>query len=369
MNSASTSARPSQASLTAITLWPAAVLAQNLVAAKPTTRILALGMALQTGAPIHDCVQELVRAADLSQGDPLALKLVATALGGLQPGRATDPVQAVLATMVASAHELPVRIAAAHAIYRLRCLPAAAVDSICQMLLDADTGARKVALLAFSPFARSAQGAIAACIAGTAPAQWTQQALLALARSAGEDGAAQRSVDAFVMRSLSGTALLPTGIAAYAALACINPQGAALAALVKVAADARAVQESSAALDALGELGETARPAVRHVAEMLVATEDPAREELLCRTLVKLRPTQRDLPLDRVLQRLRDGPDRAAAAHCMLLCLHPKEFARAGAVLSQRFAVAADALRRVLSQTHKTLTGFELGGDVAAAGS
>ncbi|MFZ4480424.1 MAG: hypothetical protein ACOYNZ_11100 [Rhodoferax sp.] len=369
MNSASTPVRPAQTALTAITLWPVAVLAQNLVAAQPTTRVLALGMALQPGAPINDCVHELVRAADLSQGDPLALKLVATALGALQPGRAADPVQASLAAMLAPAHQLPVRIAAAHAMYRLRCLPAEAMDSICQLLLDADNGARKVALHAFSPFARSAQGAIAACMARTAPAQWTLEALLALARSAGDDGAAQRSVEAFVMRSLSGTALVPTGIAAYAALASLNPHGAALAALVKVAADARTVQESMAALDALGELGETARPAARHVAEMLVATEDPVREELLCRTLVKLRPAKRELPLDRVLQRLRDAPDRAAAAHCMLLCLYPKEFARAGAVLNQRFAVAADALRRVLSQTHKTLTGFELGGDVAAAGS
>ena len=369
MNPASTPVSPEPARVTAIKLWSGAVLAQNLVAAQPTTRVLALGMALQPGAPINDCVQELVRAADLSQGDPLALKLAASALGGLQPGHVADTVQAKLASLVASVHELPVRIAAAHAMYRLRCLPAAAVDSICQMLLDADTGARKIALLAFSPFARSAQGAIAACIAHTAPSQWTQQAMLALARSAGDDRAAQRSVDAFVMRSLPGTALLPTGIAVYAALTSINPHGAALAALVKVAADARAVEESSQALDAIGELGEVAHPAVCHVAEMLVATADPVREELLCRTLVKLRPAQRDLPLDRVLQRLREAPDRAAAAHCMLLCLYPNEFARAGAVLSQRFSVASNALRRVLSQTHKTLTGIELGGDVVAEGS
>jgi hypothetical protein len=99
---------------------------------------------------------------------------------------------------------------------------------------------------------------------------------------------------------------------------------------------------------------------------MLAATDDPAREELLCRTLVRLRSPAQDLPVARVLQRVQSAPDRSTAAHCMLLCLHPKEFLQAATVVQQRFLAASEALRKALAQTYKTLTGTELtGGEVA----
>jgi hypothetical protein len=350
----------------AIALWPVDVLARHLSSDDPVVRTVALGMAVQPGAPIDRCVEALVGCAQLSEGDALASQLAATALGSLPAPSATQAVQARLASFTALTREMPVRIAAAHALFRLACLPAVAQDPLCSMLLDTDANARKVALLAFSPFAKTAAGAIARHVAAAEPARWTVEALQALCKSAGDDTASRSKIEGFLMRSLAGAPLVPAGIAGYACLARLNPQGAAIAALVKVAADASNLEASSAALEALGELGDAARPAARSIAQMLAATDDPAREELLCRTLVRLRSPAQDLPVARVLQRVQSAPDRSTAAHCMLLCLHPKEFSQAATVVQQRCLAASEALRKALAQTYKTLTGTELtGGEVA----
>jgi hypothetical protein len=343
-----------------IALWPADLLARHLLSEEPGVRTVALGMAVQPGAPIDRCVDALVGCAQLSESDALASQLAATALGSLPPPSATDAVQACVATFTAQSRDMPVRIAAAHALFRLACLPAPAQDPLCSMLFEADPNARKVALLALSPFAKSAAANIARHAADSEPARWTVEALQALVKSAGDHKPSHAKIEAFIMRSLAGAPLVPTGIAGYASLARLNPHGPAIAALVQVAGDTANGQASCAALEALGELGEVARPAAKSIAEMLAATEDPEREELLCRTLVRLRSAARDLPIARVLQRVQSAPDRSTAAHCMLLCLHPKEFAQAATVVKERCRAAGDALQHALAQTYKTLTGTDL---------
>jgi hypothetical protein len=361
-----TSSARAPAPVSGIALWPVDVLERHLLSEDAIVRTVALGMSVQQGAPIARCVDALVTCAQLSQSDTLASQLAATALGSLPPPSATQAVQGCLVTFTAQTRDMPVRIAAAHALFRLGCLPAAAQDPLCSMLLDADGTARKVALLAFSPFAQSAAGAIARHVAATDPARWTVEALHALVESAGDDKASHGKIEAFVMRSLAGAPLVPAGIAGYASLARLNPRGAAVDALVQVAGDATNHEASNAALDALGQLGETARLAANSIAQMLAATEDPAREELLCRTLVRLRAPAKDVPMARVLQRVQTAPDRSTAANCMLLCLHPKEFAQAAAIVQQRWLAAGEALQKALAQTYKTLTGMELTGGTVA---
>lgn len=343
-----------------IAVWPAEVLCQQLVSEDADRRVLALGMAVLPEAPVDACVESLVKASALSLGDPLACQLAATAFGCLSPGRATPDVLSCLIQLLASDQGMPVRIAATHSLFRLKCLPEAAMPSVCQLLLSTDPDARKVALLAVTPFAADRASAIAASVAQTPPEGWTSEALLALGRSASGKTSSIQSIEAFLMRGLAGAHLLPTGIAAYAGMAQMNPQGAGLPALVRVASDVAHGAAATAALEALGALGELAKPVARDVAALLLSTEDAAREELLCRTLVALRSQHGDLPVKRVLQRVIEGPARSAAAHCMLLCLHPKEFAPAAPAVRQRFSTATAALQQVLSQTHKTLVGVAL---------
>lgn len=357
----------SPAPASSIALWPADVLDRNLRSDDAIVRMVALGMAVQPGAPIDRCVDALVACAgQVDVSDTLASQLAATALGSLPARSATEGVQSCLAAFAAEGRDMPVRIAAAHAIFRLACLPPAAHDALCTMLLDPDGNARKVALLAVNPFARAAAGAIARQVAAAEPARWTVEALQALVSSAGDDKAACGKVEAFLMRSLAGAPLVPAGVAGYASLARLNPRGPAIAALVQIAGDAGNAEASGAALEALGVLGESAQPAAPGVAKMLAQADDPAREELLCRTLVRLRSPAKDVPIARVLQRVQSAPDRSTAAHCMLLCLHPKEFAQAATVVKERFEAASEALRQALQQTYKTLTGTDLTSDAVA---
>ncbi len=345
-----------------IQVWPPDVLARQLVADDPTVRTMALGMAVQHDAPVNACVDALVRATELAREDPLACRLAAVAIGALKPEFASTAVQLCLVRLVAPQQAMPVRCAAAHAMFRLRCLPAAANDFVCAMLFDADMVVRKVALLALTPFASTAAAAIATTVGQSAVSDWSAEALLALVQSAGDSASSRRSIERFVIDRLAGAQILPTGIAGYAALAKLNPQGGAIAALLHLAERTDEPEISVAALQTLGDLGETATLAAPSVAQMLLATDDPAREELLCRTLVRLRVAQRDVPLVRALQRVAEAPERGAAAHCMLLCLYPREFNKAALVVRRRFELATDALRPVLSRTHKTLSGVELDG-------
>ena len=349
-----------------VALWPADVLARHLVSEDPQARTVALGMALQPQAPLASCFEALTQCAALSLGNAVASQMAAAALGSLPKNLAGAPVQERLADFLAPANAMPVRIAAAHALFRLGCLPPGAHEALGAMLLDADTNARKVALLAFTPFAKAAASAVVRQVAAAEPKQWTLEALQAVVKGASGDTGSAAKVESFVMRSLAGVPLFPAGVAGYAALARLNPDGTAVTALLRIAADTENVDASAAALEALGELGENIKPAAPAVAQMLTTTDDPAREELLCRTLVRLRPAARDIPLARVLLRVKEGPDRSVAAHGMLLCLHPKEFRQAAPVIAQRHAVAGEALQPVLAQAYKTLTGVELAGDAVA---
>ncbi|MEO7640708.1 MAG: hypothetical protein ABI919_02675 [Ramlibacter sp.] len=349
-----------------VALWPADVLARQLVSDDPQTRTMALGMALQPHAPLENCAEALTQCAQLSLGDALASQMAAAALGGLPKNMAGAAVQDRLADFLPDSNAMPVRIAAAHALFRLGCLPAAAHEALGVLLLDADPNARKVALLALTPFARAAAGAVVRQVAAVEPRQWTLEALQAVVKGASGDSASATKVEGFVMRSLAGVPLVPAGVAGYAALARLNTGGQALTALLRIAGDTENAEASTTALEAIGELGESVRSCAQQVAQLLTTTDDPAREELLCRTLVRLHAAARDIPLARVLLRLKDGPDRSVAAHCMLLCLHPKDFRQAAVAIVQRHGGAGEALQQTLSQTHKTLTGTELSGDAVA---
>ena len=340
----------------------------HLVAADARVRFLALNMAIRPGAPVDGCVDQLVLAAELNATDALALPLVAVALGGLTPGRGLVKVHECLAGLAGPGHPIPVRMFAAHGLFRHKCMPDSAAESVASMLLVDDANARKIALLAISPFAARFAAQIAGAVASVTPDKWTSEALGALGKSAENEAAAKKTVEAYVMRSLAGQAIVPTGIAGYVALAQLNSGGPALVALTRIATDSVDLSQSSAAIKALVQLGETARPAAKDLAKMLVASDDPEREMELCRALLGVRAEARDVPLQRVVARVGEAPDTSAAAHCMLLCLHPKEFANTAVLVQKRFETASDTLKAVLARTYKTLTGLDLGEPAVAKG-
>jgi hypothetical protein len=355
----------------AIKIWPTEVLAKHLVSTDSDIRLSALAMAMQPAAPINECVAELVHASALAEAElqrdaaSTALQLSAAAMGALDPKRLLPMVLDRLAQLVDRKHPDSVRLFAAHSLFRLGQLPLSAAAGVAELLLSETPHVRKVALLALSPFARQCAAAITTTVASLPADKWSAEALAALAKSAGDDATGKRAVEAFVIRHVAGQAIVPTGIAAYVALAQLNPGGQGLNSLIRIVSEGTDSTHVLAALAAIGQLGETAKAATRAIADRLVTTVDPALEEALCRAFVQVRGEAQHVPLPCVLKRIADAPDRAVAAHCMLLGMHPKAFTNAVVVLQQRFVSAGDALKAILAQTYKLLTGTELT-DVAA---
>jgi hypothetical protein len=349
------------APLPAIPLWPAERLKAMLMHEQPLARVGALAMAVQADAPIDTCCDALVHAAQRSLQDPLAAQLAAVALGSLQVAGQRPEVAECLVALVASSHPMAVRISAAHAMFRLKILPPAAGPALCELLLDDDPNARKIALLAVMPFAVGQAQALTAAVAQTPSARWTLEILQAVVASAGSNEDARGKLQAYLLRALPQAPLLPTGVATYAALAQLDSKGPAVQALVEIAVRSNEDAPTLAALDALIALGETARPtAIKPLSELHAKALSPVVEERLCRTLLSLRPGAAELPIRQILRRVMEAPDRGAAANCMLLGMHPRDYAAAATYLRQRFERAARGLQDVLSQTHKTLTGVAL---------
>ncbi len=355
--------------LTPIALWPADVLNGHLVSPIAETRMHALAMALQPDAPLDLCVEALVEAASLNEGHQFALPLVAVALGSVKPAHATEALRMCLADLTHRRHSAAARSAAAHGLWRHTCMPASAAAEVAMMLVLDDTEARKIALFALKPYARQYPAMIAAAVASVTPDKWTSEALAALAMSAKDDAAARRTVEAYVMKSLADQPIVPTGIAGYVALAELNSGGAGLAALGSVVAQATDPEHLKAALLALAQMGELARPVARAVAQRLTVTDVPEQEELLCRTLVQIKAYPGDIPMQRVLLRVGTAPFPDVVPFCMLLTLYPQDFANTASVVKKRYDVAEEPVKAVLVQTYKTLTKIDLSGSSVATGS
>lgn len=343
-----------------IELWPSEVLAQQLQHEAAVARTRALAMATQRDAPVDECEDALVACAGMSAEDPVAAQLVCVAMGMLDPKKEHLKAEQCLAGFTGSQYATPVRIAAAHALFRLNRAPPQSWAGLADMLYCDQMPARKIALLALQPVCVAAAGEVSASAARRAASEWSSEGLTALARSAGNNARSQQAIESFVVRGLEGQTVNPTGIAAYVALATTNPGGLGIPSLVKIATSATEPRDSNDAVQALAQLGDAARPAARDIASMLTRTDDPEREETIIRALVQLRAEPDVIPLARVVERIGSAPDRAVAAHCLLLCLHAKSFASAASVVKQRFSDASEALGKVLAQTYTNLTGHEL---------
>ena len=342
-------------------IWPAEKLCRELVSPDALARQTALAMCAQPGAPVDDCIDALVRCAELVGGDAGQLQSVSVVLGGATPARITVPALELISTLTESSYADPVRVFAAHAMMRLKLVPASAFARLASMLVHAEASVRQVALVTLSPVIQQAATAITQLVAALPPERWTTEALTALARSAGDSAAHRKAVEQHIMRALPSAPIIPTGIAGYTALALMQPAGAATVVLAKVAATATDPQHWKAALQALATLGEAGQAAAAELGRALVDMVDPEREEATCRVLAGVRAKEKDVPLPTLIARVQTGPERSAAAHCMLLCLHAKAFAPA-AVVRERYAVASAALRPALSQTHLQLAGTKLDG-------
>ena len=351
-----------------IELWPAQRMREGLLSESSDTRVHALAMTVQPGAEVNECVAAIIACVELSRTDPIALQIAAVALSAVTLASAKPTAANCLATLMTVDNAPAVRTFAAHGIAQLALVPPVAWLNLAAMLFGDDENMRKVALRAATPFAAQGAPYIAQAAAAATPVKWTTEGLHALALSAGGSDGGKQRVEDFVLRSLHGQALIPTGIAGYTALARLNPGGVAPVALGKIAA-AEDRDTALAAINALAQIGESAATAIHGLVAALCESENPEREEALCRALLALKIRFSDVPLARVLHRVATAPDRAVAAHCLLLAMHAKSLASASKVVAARHADSAPALQLVLDELHQQLVGKRLtvGAAVTAA--
>lgn len=349
-------------------IWPAEKLCIELVSPDALARQTAQAMCAHPEAAVNDCIAALVRSAELAGNDAAQLQSVLVALGGATPARVTAPALTLISSLTEPSYPDPVRIFAVHAMLRLKLVPASAFAHLAAMLTHDEANVRQIALVTLGLVIKPAAGAITQLVAALAPERWTLEALTALARCAGDSAEHRKAVEQYIMRHLPAAPIIPTGIAGYAALALIQPAGAATVVIARIAATATDPQHWKAALQALTTLGEAGQAAAPELGTALIGMDDPERQEATCRALMAVRAREKDVPLPTVLTRVQMGTDRSAAAHCMLLCLHAKAFAAAAKVVRERHAIASVALRPTLSQTHLALAGTKLG-EVPAARS
>ncbi len=346
-------------------VWAAEKLREQLITEDPALRQAALEMSVQPGAPVDDCIDHIVRCAVLANGDSTQLLLIPVALGCATPARLGSPALELISSFLEDKYPDPVRSCAVLALFRLKLVPVSAYRRLSALLVHENASLRQAALVTLNLAIKPATNAITQMVATLSPDRWTDEALAALARSAGNSSENKRVVEQYVMRSLPSAPIVPTGIAGYTALAQLQPGGPATAVLGRIACTATEPSHWKAALAALTTLGDAAQSAAAELGKSLALMDDPDREESMCRVMVSIRARENDVPLARVVQRIQAGPERSAAAHCMLLCLHPKRFAPAAKVVAERYAAAGDALKAALLQTHKTLLGTHPGGIVA----
>lgn len=331
----------------------------GLVSDDPAMRLHALAMTVQPNATLDDCVPFIVSCISLSRDDAAACQLGAAALGMVKRDSEKPTAADCLASLASDTNAPAVRIFAAHGMAQLARVPAPAWPWLAQMVFADDGAMRQVALRAVTPFAEIGAAFFAQTAAQTIPSKWTTEGLTALVKSAGSSEQSKSRIENFILKSLEGESLIPTGIAGYAAAAHLNPNGAAPTALAQIAAG-DSDEAALAAIQAFAQMGEAAKPFIPALVRALLCSDDPIREEALCRALLAMKLHSNEVPLPRVLQRIELGPDRAVAAHALLLSFHAESFAAAAPVISKRHGVSGDGLKRVLDELHHQLVGKRL---------
>ncbi|MDW8311716.1 MAG: hypothetical protein RMK02_03130 [Burkholderiales bacterium] len=372
MNRSANASPPTPPQVTALpklTLWDAETLRRELLASDPNARLRALAMCVQPGAPVaqvldalaHASAQTRLEYARLAAPTPIdrvPLQLAAAALGQVAPQQAGAAVEAELCALLAL--DCPVTAThAAHALWRLERLPEASLDPLARWLVHEDANVRAAAALAAERDPRRLADALVRTVHATPRERWSIELLDTLARSAGEESAKRRAVESFLTEAATSVPLVPVGMGILTALVRLEPSRSRLQALAQLAGHADETVALTA-LASLARLGKLAQALRSELLALLARTDDPAREEALCRLLVGLDPRGTELPLERMMQRIASGPERAVAAHCLLAAAQAEAARPLAALIEQRFATGTPALRPVLSATHEQLVGRPL---------
>lgn len=351
MTGATTSAQPAPRP---VHIWSADQLRVRLLDPVVQNRLTALAMAVMPEAPSHECVAELVDCTRLD--NPLAQRLAAVALAATPANEANA---GALTSLLADGHELAVRVAAAHGLYRIGVVPESAHAPLAELLVIEDATARQVAHLAFTRAGESAAETVARRVGESLPETWNNEILATLAHFA-QTVEARQQLTAWLRDALANAPLLPTAIAGFTALARLGVDPIGVDALVKIVEESPEPAARMAALNALGSLGETATPCAAKLAKLLNRPHEADFEIALCQALVKIRAPTSALPMATLTERLTTAVPPVAVAYAMLITLGGRQFARAAKAIEERHQIGPEPLRPALTNAYYILTGNTL---------
>jgi hypothetical protein len=322
-------------------------------------RLVALTLTIQPDANIDGCVAAIASCVERDRDNPDVTEIAAAALFNVRVDAEKPAAVACMLTIVTPDNATGARVWAAHGIAKHGPIPELVWPHIAPMLFDGDEYTRKAVLMAIMPQVTQGAGQIAQTVASVDPSKWTTESLVALALSAGKSDDKRKQVENFLVRSIKGQPIFPTMIAGYAAMTHLNPKSSGPVALAKVAASADDVA-AMAAIDAIARLGTLGSSAIPGLIGALCQTDVAAREDAICKALVRTEIRASDVPLRRVLQRIADAEPFAVVAYTTLLCMHAKSFASTASVVAARHATSGVDLQDALSDVHFTLTGKKL---------
>ena len=327
----------------------------------PTQRLAAVGMHLTPGVITVDNMDAFLACLDRCHDEPDTLTIGAFIIGAFEPPLCCDAADQRMVGFLAREDKSPLRLAAAHGLFRQKRLPEAAHLPLSLMLMfQPEENIRQMAQLTFSLAPETAARTIAQTVATTPREQWTPEALTTLVLSAGDSPIARQQIGGFLRTELRKGANRPAVIAAFAELAKADSFVQPLHDLCAFCSDPVLTPDYPAALVALAELGPVAKPAVTELINQLSLSTDPAKEALICKTLCKIGLEPDQLPLARAKERIEQGPEIVVAPWCAMLALYPIAAKDVAPAMKARFHKASDAARGVLAFTHRALTGEAL---------
>jgi len=323
----------------------------------PIRRLTAVGMHATPGAITVDNLDAFLGCLDRCRDELDTLTVGAFILGALEPPLCCDATDQRMVGFLGRLDKSPLRLAAAHGLFRQKRLPNSAHLPLAQMLFHSEENIRQMAQLTFSLEPEAAAKTIAQTVAGMPREQWTPEALTTLVQSAGDSPIGRQQIGAFLRAELAKGANRPAVIAALAELARADSFVQPLLDLCSFCSNPALHADHPTALAALGGLGPVAKPAVPELINQLSQTTDPAKETLICKTLCKIGMDTEQLPLARVKDRIEHGPEIVIAPFCAMLALYPVAAKVVAPALKLRFVNASESVRGVLAFSYRALTG------------
>lgn len=260
--------------------------------------------------------------------------------------------------LVGAEQKTMVRIAAAHALFRMKACPVSAIAGLAEMLLLENESARKIAAAALAEGPPERFALIISVVREIPVDRLNLEALSALADAArGQTGAAN-AVARWLGEVAAKQPPFEVRMAVLAALARMTDGARGAIGLMQVAEEGEDPQQRKMAIATLGSLGEHASAYRNRVVQLLVRVTDQECEAALYPVVVQLRTPPAALPVPFLLQRIAVSEAMPiVAGACMVLSLGGKAFSGHAKEVAERHANAEGALKHPLATCYEKLTG------------